>query len=144
MKITWHPAWHRVSAQSASALSDAAPQLNLLSPWTCRPLFKFAIAVFPQKSVQCVFHMCGDKMMAFALSLVPSSDSGGRVDQAHLTSQRRGQWGCVLLPSPPHHLAPLSTQRVRLVISPFADPRTVIALFHPQPNSTPFTFLPLN
>lgn len=143
MKITWHPAWHTVSAQSASALSEAAPQLNL-SPWTCRPLFKFAIAVFPQKSVQCVFHMCGDKTMAFAPSLVPSSDSCGRMDRAHPTSQRRGRWGCMLLPSLPHHLAPLSIQRAGLVISPLADPRTVIVLFHPQPNSTPFTFLPLN
>lgn len=109
-----------------------------------RPLFKFAIAVFPQKSVQCVFHMCGDKTMAFAPSLVPSSDSCGRMDRAHPTSQRRGRWGCVLLPSLPHHLAPLSIQRAGLVISPLADPRTVIVLFHPQPNSTPFTFLPLN
>lgn len=39
------------------------------------------------------------------------------------------------------HVTPCSTRRACLVISPFVNPRTVIALFHPQPNSTPFTFL---
>lgn len=76
-------------------------------------LYKFAITVFPQASVWCVFHVCGDKIMAFTLSLVSSQGTGksggsGGGDVVHTSSCPPHH----SLPTPPHHSLP--TRRARL------------------------------
>lgn len=78
------------------------------------------------------------------LHLEPSrtENAGGRLGKVCWVSRRWGRSSSSQSPRSPES-PPLSVL-ARLVISPSVDPRTVTALFHPPPDSTPFTFLPLN
>lgn len=99
--------------------------------------------LFPNSQLLYFFQsLCGVvSMSAGTAELAPSriENVGGHLGKVHWMSR---WWGHS--PSSRSRSSPPRSGPSPLVISPSVDPRTVTALFHPQPDPTPFTFLPLN
>lgn len=119
---------------------------NVSPPWCCQPdrppacagLFAFAETIFP-RNLCCAFVSAGTKGWHFLAALRLPGEENPQV----AFGQSSPDCGVAGTPCPVLCVAP-SPSHARPAMSAWVAPRTVIALFHPQPGSTLFTFLPLN